>query len=140
MRIFRTKVFTRFANKESIDDSALCAAVRQAEVKPDAELGGGVIKQRVARKNKGKSGGYRTIIVFRKGSRAVFVYGFAKSTMANIDAKQRDAFKKLAPTFLDASESMLVKMLKSGEIAEVSCHDEEGPDDKEESEESGDES
>ncbi len=126
VRVFRTKVFTRFAHKENIDDRALCAAVRRAGVKPEADLGGGVIKQRVARKNEGKSGGYRTIIVFRRGNRAVFVYGFPKSDMANITAEQREAFKKLAPTLLDAPESMLVKMLKAGEITEVSCHDEEG--------------
>jgi len=39
----------------------------------DADLGGGVIKQRVARTGGGKSGGYRTITLDRKADIAFFV-------------------------------------------------------------------
>ena len=40
---------------------------------------GGVIKQRLAREGQGKSGGFRSIVLFRRGEKAFFVYGFAKS-------------------------------------------------------------
>src|SRR3546814_2072097 len=74
-----------FSRKERIDDSALRDAVQRAECGlVDADLGGGVIKQRVARPGKGKSGGYRTLILFRHGDRAIFAFGFAKSAQANI--------------------------------------------------------
>jgi hypothetical protein len=43
----------------------------------DADLGGGVIKQRVARVGQGRSGGYRMLVAYRAGARAVFLYGFA---------------------------------------------------------------
>jgi hypothetical protein len=57
----------------------LCKAVANAENDLiDANLGGGVIKQRVARDGEGKSGGFRTLILFKIGNRAFFVYGFAK--------------------------------------------------------------
>jgi hypothetical protein len=66
VRIFKNKAFIRFAKKAGIGDAALCAAIRDAERGlMAADLGGGVIKQRIARHGQGKSGGFRTLIVFR---------------------------------------------------------------------------
>ena len=80
MQTFKTKAFARFADREGLEDAALCEAVRRAgEGLVDADLGGGVIKQRIARKGGGRSGGFRTIVLFRRGALAFFVYGFAKS-------------------------------------------------------------
>jgi hypothetical protein len=45
----------------------------------DADLGGGVIEQRIARPGKGKSGGFRAMILYKRATKAVFVYGFAKN-------------------------------------------------------------
>ena len=79
MRTFKTKAFSRFAGREGIDDAALCEAVGRARSgSVDADLGGGVIKQRIARKGGGRSGGFRTIILFRRGELAFFVYGFCQ--------------------------------------------------------------
>lgn len=124
MRVFVTKVFARFSRKEMISDDMLCRAVRDAESKPNVDLGGGVIKQRVARSHQGKSGGYRTIILYRKGKLAFFVYGFAKSDLGNISRFQLLGFKKLAPFFLDATNAEIDTMIRAGEIAEVKCNDE----------------
>jgi len=66
-RVFKTRWFTRFAAKERITDDRLAEAVARAERGLiDADLGGGLIKQRVARAGKGKSGGYRTLIAYRR--------------------------------------------------------------------------
>ena len=95
MLTFKTKVFTRFADKAGISDAVLCDAVSDAEQGLiAAELGGGVIKQRIARTGQGKSGGFRTLIVFKAGTRAIFVHGFAKNEMDNIDKKELAALKK----------------------------------------------
>jgi hypothetical protein len=60
MRIFKTKEFTRFARRERIADEALCDAIERAESGLiDADLGGNLIKQRVARPGQGRSGGHR---------------------------------------------------------------------------------
>ena len=123
MRVFKTKVFARFARKEGISDPVLLAAIRAAHVNPDADLGGGVIKQRVARPNQGKSGGYRTIILYREGERAFFVYGFPKNSRDNIDHAQLSAFKKLAPILLNATEREIESARQHGEIVEIT-HDE----------------
>ncbi len=74
MRIFKNKSFARFARKARLADADLCKAVWNAEQGLiDADLGGGVLKQRIARPGGGKSGGFRTIILFRAGTRAFFV-------------------------------------------------------------------
>ena len=85
MRVFRTKSFRRFQRKEGIADAALCEAVRRAERGlVDADLGHGLIKQRVARPGEGRRGGFRTVVAYRAGDRAVFLFGFAKSDQANL--------------------------------------------------------
>src|SRR6266436_7057973 len=90
VRIFKSRWFERFARKEGIADAALRDAVSRAEKgQIDADLGGGVIKQRIARPGQGRSKGYRTIILFRHRARAFFVYGFAKNQRANTSMTMR---------------------------------------------------
>lgn len=97
MRVFKNAWFERFARKQGIADLALLDAITRAERGlVDADLGGGLVKQRVARSGQGKAGGFRTIILYRTNERAFFVYGFAKSDRANIDADEEAAFKKAA--------------------------------------------
>jgi hypothetical protein len=85
VRIFKTKAFTRFADKVGIPDIALCRAIEDAERGLiAADLSGDLIKQRIARPGQGKSGGFRTLIVFRAGTRAFFVHGFAKNEKDNV--------------------------------------------------------
>lgn len=119
MRVFKTRTFARFARKERIADIALLDAVRAAEVKPDADLGGGIIKQRVARTGQGKSGGYRTVIVYRMGTLAFFVHGFSKSDRENITAVEDRSFKKLATVLLTRTDEQLAAMIQAAEILEV---------------------
>ena len=101
MRIFKNKAFLRFARRAGITDTALCQAIRHAERGLiAADLGGSVIKQRVARPGQGKSGAFRTLIVFRADVRAFFVYGFAKSEQDNIGKDELAALKVLAVELL----------------------------------------
>ena len=87
-------------------------------------LGRGLIKKRVARAGEGKRGGYRTIIVYRAGSRSVFVYGFPKNAKANLSAVELDVYRKLAQILLGFNDTDLAKALKEGEVEEVNYDDE----------------
>jgi hypothetical protein len=119
-RIFKSRWFQRFARKERIADAVLREAVARAENGQfDADLGGGVIKQRIARPGQGKSKGYRTIIFFRRGARAFFVYGFAKSQRANIDDDEEGQFKEAAKLVLALTETQLAVRLERGDFVEV---------------------
>lgn len=120
LRIFKNAWFCRFARKEQIDDATLKDAIARAESGSiDADLGGGVIKQRIARLGEGKSGGYRSIILFRKEEKAFFVYGFSKSDRENIRPDETAGFKKLAKWYLALSEEQIERMLKDEGITEV---------------------
>ena len=120
MRIFKSRWFQRFARREGIADAVLREAVGRAEKGLiDADLGGGVVKQRIARRGQGRSQGYRTIILFRRGARAFFVYGFAKSGRANIDEDEREQFKDAAKIVLALTETQLAARLERGDFAEV---------------------
>jgi hypothetical protein len=62
----------------------------------DADLGGGLIKQRVARQGQGRSGGYRMMIAYRAKDRAVFLFGFAKNERENISTDELLFLRKVA--------------------------------------------
>lgn len=120
VKVFKNAWFRRFARREKISDSALRKAIAELDKGSiDADLGGYVVKQRIARPGQGKSGGYRTIIVFRKGDKAFFVYGFAKSERENIDKAETEAFKKAAKALLALSDEQIGKLIENGGLTEV---------------------
>ena len=120
MRVFKNAWFERFARKQRIPDEALLEAVARAERgQIDADLGGGVIKQRVARRGQGRSGGFRTIILYRTGTLAYFVYGFAKSDQSNIDAAEEALFRKAAVHVLVFSDEQLSALILKGQFSEL---------------------
>jgi hypothetical protein len=126
VRIFKSKWFQRFARKEGIEDAALREAVRRAEKgQVDADLGGDVIKQRIARPGQGKSKGYRTIILSRRGAKAFFIYGFPKSQRANINEDEEEQFKEAAKHVLSLTEEQLSELLKRGDFVEVKANEQE---------------
>lgn len=84
-----------------------------------------MIKQRVARPNEGRSGGFRTIILFRVEERAFFVYGFAKNERENITESNLKAFKLLAKTLLKNSEEEIETLVDEEILLEVNCDEED---------------
>jgi hypothetical protein len=122
MRVFLTKWMVKFARRENISDASLCEAIARAERGlVDADLGGGLIKQRVARAGKGRSGGYRTIVAYRRAGRAVFLYGFAKSALENIKPENLNTLRDIAAIWLPADESKTERGLQNGELEEIEC-------------------
>lgn len=126
IRIFKIKGFMRFQRKERIADAALIEAIRLAESGlVDADLGGGLIKQRIARLGQGKRGGYRTLIAFRQKDRAFFVFGFAKNQRSNIGTEELEELKTLAAIYFSLSENQIAELIETDEVVELSCAPEE---------------
>lgn len=124
MRVFKNKWFARFARQEDINDLVLCAAIERAERGLiDADLGGSVIKQRIARANEGKSGGFRSIILVHTQERAVFVFGFAKNKKANISQDELNDFRDLAQEILTYTNQQMQTATALKKFIEVICHD-----------------
>lgn len=112
MHVYRMKTFRRFQRKEGIGDEELREEIRRAERGlVDADLGRGLIKQRVARRGQGRSAGYRVIIAYRAGVRAVYLYGFAKNEKDNIVEDELDGLRQIADDLLGASSRDLQRMI-----------------------------
>jgi hypothetical protein len=125
VRVFKIRWFVRFARSERIDDESLSEAIRRAaRGLIDADLGGGLIKQRVARRGRGRSGGYRMIVAYRVKERAVFLYAFAKNERENIEPDELEDLRLVARGWLEATWERIETALKDGAIQEVQ-HDEE---------------
>ena len=125
MRIFKLKAFTRFQRRERIADKSLVKAVRDADAGIiDAELGGGIIKQRVARPGQGKSGGFRTVIAYRQGVRAVYLFGFAKNERANLDVAELAFWQQIGRDYLALNEKLVEAAIATEELSEVEHGDE----------------
>ena len=126
MRIFKNGRFHKFARKEKISDAMLREAVARAERgQIDADLGAGLIKQRVARPGAGKSGGFRTLVFFRAETRAVFAFGFAKSDMANLDDAEEAYLKKAAKLVLGFADAQMDAEVAAGRMFEVNCDEQD---------------
>ena len=92
----------------------------------DADLGGGVIKQRVARPGQGRSGGYRVLIAYRAKARAVFLFGFAKSARDNVDDDELATLRDIAKAWFETDAEALARALAQGTIQELSYEEEKG--------------
>lgn len=126
MRVFQNGWFRKFARKQRISEAALCEAVARIQAGlVDVDLGGGLLKQRVAREGGGRSGGYRTLLAFRVETRAVFVFGFAKSDQDNVSEDDERELKKLAKLVLGFDEDEMDRLVATGKFDEVRCSDED---------------
>lgn len=119
-RIYKNRWFAKFAIREGISDAKLVAAIEQANRGLiDADLGGGLIKQRVAREGGGKSGGYRTLVFFRHEERAIFAFGFAKSGKANLSVVELRTYKQAAKIVLALTQEQIDTEVRGGRLFEV---------------------
>jgi len=120
LRIFKTRWLGRFAKRERVTDTSLREAIDRAERGIiDADLGGGLIKQRVARPGQGRSGGYRMIVVYRTTDRAIFLYGFAKNERENIAPDELDDLRLIAADFLAADDAGFDRMVVEEDLQEI---------------------
>jgi hypothetical protein len=118
VRILKTRWFNRFAKKQNISDPVLREVVERAcRGQIDADLGDGLIKQRIARSGEGRRGGFR-VIICRFEERAFFVYGFSKNDRNNITESETEGFRKLY-VLLDISDEQLRAMIEEQKLMEV---------------------
>jgi len=122
-RVFKTRYFFRWMRKIKLTDKALCAAVIEMEAGLfDADLGGDILKKRVALPGRGKSGSTRTLVATNKNKRWFFVFGFEKSDRANINKKELEALQEIAMDLLNLDPNQLDCQVDNGALQEI-CHD-----------------
>jgi hypothetical protein len=119
VRIFKTRTLARFTRQHGVGDASLVAAVERAmRGLIDADLGGHIIKQRVARPGHGKRGGFRMLIGIRSDL-AIFLFGFAKNERDNIDDGQLKTLRDIVASWFAAGETKITQALEDGLLIEV---------------------
>jgi hypothetical protein len=119
-RVLKTRPFSRWMRKTALDDKALSHAVEEMESGLiDADLGGGVVKKRVALPGKGKSGSTRILLATNKADRWFFLFGFEKNERANLRKPELEALQKLATDLLPLSEEALNELVAQGGLEEI---------------------
>jgi len=122
MKVLKRMDIARWQTHEKLSDAALCKAVKEMESGLiDADLGSFLYKKRVARAGSGKSGGYRTLLSARMGSRYVFLHGFSKSDKANITQNEKKALQYAGRVFVELSAEALSRALLAGVLLEIYC-------------------
>ncbi|OOF51957.1 addiction module toxin RelE [Rodentibacter genomosp. 1] len=120
MRIFKTKAFDKFAQKNHILDNELPKAIMRAEQGLiDADLGGNIIKQRLAREGQGRSGGFRSFIFYRINENNYFVAGISKNVRDNISPQELTALKELAKVYATFTPQQIELQIQNGLLIEV---------------------
>ena len=124
MRVFKTRMFEKWARSERLSDGVLRRSVSEiADGLVDARLGGSVFKKRIAIGGRGKSSGLRTIVAFSRGSHVFFIYGFSKSERANVRTDELKALKAYAKVLLGYGSSDLAKLVKANKLVEVKYYE-----------------
>lgn len=120
MTVYKTRNFTRWALKVGLSDNTLIKAFQEMQVGLfDANLGGGIIKKRVALPGRGKRGSTRTLLVTNLEDRWIYVFGFEKNDRDNISAKELEALRILAGDLLRLSTKQIGDAIKNGSLVEV---------------------
>ncbi|MEN9474858.1 MAG: hypothetical protein RIS48_1578 [Pseudomonadota bacterium] len=122
-RVFKTRHFSRWMRKTDLTDAALCEAVNEMVAGlVDADLGGDVLKKRVALPGRGKRGGARTLVATRRAGRWFFVFGFEKNEKSNVSSTELEALQTLAAELLTLTSQQLDSAVEDGALQEI-CHD-----------------
>lgn len=122
MRVFLGKKFDKWASSESIAEDALWTAAAEAFMGVvDADLGGYIFKMRIARLGGGKSGGYRTILGFRKDNadRIFFLYGFPKNARATITTHEKAALSLVARDLVETTDQQIEALKQKRTLREI---------------------
>jgi hypothetical protein len=115
-RVFAFKDVARFTRKFDIPDKGIWDVVR---TQPDADLGGGLYKYRIARPGEGSRGGGRVLIALKIGSRAILMFAWKKKDMENIKSNELKAYRNVAKLYLGYSDSQMTKLVKDRVLVEI---------------------
>jgi len=118
--IYKTRHFSRWARKAGLKDSFLKAAVLEIQCGLlEADLGGGIVKKRIALPGRGKRGSTRTLLATNLKDRWIFVFGFEKNERENILENELTTLKMLAKDLLGMSAAQIKVAIEEGFLVEV---------------------
>jgi hypothetical protein len=120
LEIFATPSFDRWAKKNMVlHQDLITAAHDMANGLVDANLGGHVVKKRIAFKGRGKRSGARTIVATNFERRWIFLFGFEKSERANISKAELKALQELAKNLLGFNATQIVMAVRERQLIDL---------------------
>ncbi|MDC9615956.1 type II toxin-antitoxin system RelE/ParE family toxin [Xenorhabdus khoisanae] len=125
MGLYKISSFKKSTKKINISDQQLLNAAQEVKNgKFEADLGGGVIKKRIAIHGKGKSGGIRVIIFFKVNNHLFFADGWSKNSISSKGAKEIEddeweAYKQLSKLFLSYTDNKISELITHGILEEI---------------------
>ena len=106
--------------KTELTNEALRQAIQEmANGLLDADLGGHVLKKRVALPGRGKRGSTRTLVATNRDDKWFFMFGFEKSDRSNIAPDELVALQLLALDLLKLSAPQLNQLVAEGKIEDI---------------------
>jgi hypothetical protein len=122
VRVLKNRGFVRAARKDGLTDQTLCAAAIEIEARLiEARLDGSLLKKRIAKGGKAKSGGFRTIVAYRRHDRLVFLYVFGENERDNISGQERAALLEIGDEDMHLEADKLDALVAKGTLIEVAC-------------------
>lgn len=119
-RVFKTRTFNRWLRKSGLSDDDLCEAATEMERGlVDADLGGHVVKKRVALPGRGKRGSTRTLVGTNYKDRWFFLFGFGKGERENITMDELVALREMAGSLLELNDAQIMAFIGDGSLLEV---------------------
>lgn len=120
LHVLATKNFARWMRKNKVSsDDLLVATEEMADGQIDADLGGHIVKKRVALQGRGKSSGARTIVATKFGRRWIYLFGFEKNERSNIDSSELKALQELAKNYLELNAAETAAFIEAGKLIEL---------------------
>lgn len=120
LHILATRTFARWMRKNKVSpDDLVIATEDMADGLVDADLGGHIVKKRVALQGRGKSSGARTIVATKFGRRWIYLFGFEKNERSNIDSNELKALQELAKSYLELNAAETVAAIDEGKLIEL---------------------
>ncbi len=120
IQILVTKTFARWMRKSNVTEAEIVgAAAEMVQGLIDANLGGHLVKKRVALRGRGKSAGARTIVATKFEQRWVFLFGFEKNERSNIDASELKVLQELAASLLDLNQQAIAVAITAGQLFQL---------------------
>ncbi|MEK6737385.1 MAG: type II toxin-antitoxin system RelE/ParE family toxin [Planctomycetota bacterium] len=118
--ILKTRNFARWSRKSGLSDSLLKMAVLEIQRGLlEADLGGGIVKKRIALPGRGKRGSTRTLLATNRDDRWFFVFGFEKKERVDISENELESLKKMAKDLLGLTAAQIAVALGEGSLVEV---------------------
>lgn len=125
MKHYKIKKFISEAKKIDLKDEILIETLQEF-LKMDRDhqqkysLGANLYKLRLSTKEgRGKSGGSRSILAFKKDSKIIWLHLFSKNEKGNVSTSELKKLKDLSNIVLELSDEQIYKLLNLGELFEV---------------------